>query len=70
MGTCGRHPPFEIAAFAQQNSPHHWKITKVHNGPRVAHGFPRTLYLRLNNETVQATSRSYIKIMRMNTFAA
>jgi hypothetical protein len=34
---------------------------KVHTSARVAHGFPSTVYLRLHNEILQATSRIHTK---------
>jgi hypothetical protein len=34
-----RQPSAEIAAPAEQSSPHHWKFSKAHNGSRFAHGF-------------------------------
>jgi hypothetical protein len=30
-------------------------------GPRVAHGFPSTMYLRLHKESIQASSRCHTK---------
>jgi hypothetical protein len=30
---------FKIAASAKQGSPHHWKFSKMHAGPRFAHDF-------------------------------
>jgi hypothetical protein len=39
LGTSGRPLTLKIAASAKQASPHHLKFTKVHIGPRFAHGF-------------------------------
>jgi hypothetical protein len=32
-----RHLPLKIAAPKKQGSPHHWKFSKVHTGPRFTH---------------------------------
>jgi hypothetical protein len=45
LGICYRYSHFEIALLAKQGSPHHWYISKLHIGPRVAHSFPSTVYL-------------------------
>jgi hypothetical protein len=35
--------PLKIAALAKQDSAHHWKLSKVHTGPRLSHGFQPSL---------------------------
>jgi hypothetical protein len=54
----GRHLPSQIAAPTKQCSPHHWKFSEVHTGPRFACGFQTSVCTRLYNKIVQATSRS------------
>jgi hypothetical protein len=44
------------------------KFSKVHTGPRFAHGFQPSVCIQLYNRIVQAASESH-KIMRMNVFA-
>jgi hypothetical protein len=61
LGISGRHVPLKIAAHAKQSSPHHWKLSKVHTGPRFASGFQRSICIRLYNKIVQATNRSHTK---------
>jgi hypothetical protein len=39
LGISGKHQPLNIAATTKQGSPQHWKFSKVHTGPRCAHGF-------------------------------
>jgi hypothetical protein len=39
LGISGRHLLLKIAAPTKGGSPHHWKFSKVHTGPRFAHGF-------------------------------
>jgi hypothetical protein len=51
----------KIAAPAKQGSPHHWKFSNAHTGPRFAHGFNLFEYIRSYNEIVQATSRGLKK---------
>jgi hypothetical protein len=38
-GNCGRYPSNEIAAPANQSTPHYWQLSKAHTGPRFAHRF-------------------------------
>jgi hypothetical protein len=61
LGISSRHLPLKIAAHAKQGSAHHWKISKVHTGPRFAHSFQPSICIRLYNKIVQATSRSRIE---------
>jgi hypothetical protein len=61
LGVSERQLPLKIAAPTKQVSPHHWKFSKVHTGPRCAHGFHSSLCIRLYNKIVQATSRSHTK---------
>jgi hypothetical protein len=51
----------KIAAPAKLGFPHHWKFSKVHTGPRFAHGFQASVCIRLYNRFVQAISRSHTK---------
>jgi hypothetical protein len=53
--------PLKIAAPAKQGSPHHWKFSKLHVGSRFAHCFQPSLFIRLYNNIMQATSRNYTK---------
>jgi hypothetical protein len=39
----------------------HWKLSKVHTGPQFAHDFRPSVFMRLYNKIVQATSRSHTK---------
>jgi hypothetical protein len=59
LGFSGRHLPLKTAALAKQASPHQWKFSKVHIGPRLAQGFQHSVYIRLYNRIVQATNRSH-----------
>jgi hypothetical protein len=60
-------PAWEFAAHThllkfellQQGYPHHWKFSKMHTGPRFAHGFQPSVCLRLHKKIVQATSRGH-----------
>jgi hypothetical protein len=52
----------------QNSSPHHWKFSRVHTGPRFAHGFQPSMSIRLQN--CEGTKQKSYKIMRMNMFAA
>jgi hypothetical protein len=61
LGICSGHPPPEIVAPAKQGSLHHWKFSKVHTGPRFAHGFQSSLCVRLYKKIMQATSRGRTK---------
>jgi hypothetical protein len=61
LGICGRQPPLKIAVPAKQGSLHHWKFSKMHAGPRFAHGFRPSICIRLYNKSVQATSRGHTK---------
>jgi hypothetical protein len=51
----------KLQRLQNRSSSHHWCISKVHTGPRVARGFPSAIYLWLHNEIVQATSKGHIK---------
>jgi hypothetical protein len=42
----------QITAITVQGSPHHWKFSKGHTGPRFAHGFQPSVYIRLYNKIV------------------
>jgi hypothetical protein len=57
----GRHLPLKTAASTEQGSAHHWKFSKLHTGPRFAHGFQPSVYIRLYNKTVQAASKNHTK---------
>jgi hypothetical protein len=57
----GRYLPLNIAAPAKQRSAQHWKFSKVHTGPRFAHGVQASVCIRLYNRFVQAISRSHTK---------
>jgi hypothetical protein len=61
LGIRGRHLLLKIKTPTKQDSPNHWKFSKVHIGSRYAHDFEPSLYMRLYNEIVQATSRSHTK---------
>jgi hypothetical protein len=50
-----------IAVPIKQGSSHHWKFSKVHTGPRFAHGFQPSVYIPLYNKSVQTTSRIHTK---------
>jgi uncharacterized protein YdgA (DUF945 family) len=39
LGISGRHPPLEIAVPTKQDSPQHWKFSKLHTDARFACGF-------------------------------
>jgi hypothetical protein len=54
-------PPHKIAAPIEQGSSLHWKFSKVHTGQRFARGFQPSVYIRLYNKIVQATSKSHTK---------
>jgi hypothetical protein len=59
----GRRLPLKIPAPTKHGSPHHWKFSKVHTGPRFAHGFQPSACIGLYKKTMQATGR----VMRMSS---
>jgi hypothetical protein len=61
LGISGRHLLLKIAAPTKQSPSHHWILTMVHTGPRFAHDFQPSVYIRLCNKIVQATSRRHTK---------
>jgi hypothetical protein len=46
----------KFAAHTKQGSAHHWKFSKLHTGPRFAHSFQPSVYIRLCNKIMQKTS--------------
>jgi hypothetical protein len=42
----GGQLPFEIAASAKNSSPHQWRFTRAHTGPRFACGFQNSVHTR------------------------
>jgi hypothetical protein len=53
LGNRGKHLPLKIAGPTKQGSPHRWKFSSVHNGPRFPHSFQPPLYIRLQAEDIQ-----------------
>jgi hypothetical protein len=50
MGISCIHVRLKIAAPVKQGSPHHWKFSKMHTGPRFAHDFQPSVSIRLNKK--------------------
>jgi hypothetical protein len=67
MVISGRHLLLKITAPTKQGSPHYWKFSKVHIGPRFAHGFERSVVYdytvklcRKQAEVIQNHENEYI----------
>jgi hypothetical protein len=61
LAISGGHLPLKIAAHEKKSFAHHWKFTKAHTGPRLAHSFQPSVCIRLYNKIIQATSISQKK---------
>jgi hypothetical protein len=64
LGVCGRHPSFEIAAPAKQDSPHYWQFSKAQTDFWLSK--LRTCMILLQNYA-GSKQKSY-KIMTMKMF--
>jgi hypothetical protein len=61
LGSSGTHRPFILQRLKNKGSPHQWKFSKVHTGPRLWHSFQPSVYIRSYNKIVQAASINHTR---------